>query len=79
MAVTKSNTLIVLDDTTIAANIKPAYLAEMLECSRATGKSLSRLMNEAFHDFMSIRGAVYMNNAGALAPYRPAPRQRQKA
>lgn len=69
MAATK-NTLIVLDSTTIATNIKPAHLAELMECSKVTGKSLSRLLNEAIYDFMSLRGAVYMNDAGALAPYR---------
>jgi hypothetical protein len=79
MATSKSNTLIVLDSTTIAANIKPAYLAELMECSKATGKSLSRLMNEAFYEFMSLQGAIYMNDAGHPAPYRPGPKQRQKA
>lgn len=74
MAKAKSNTLIVLDSTTIATNIKPAYLEELVECSRATGKSLSRLLNEAIHEFMSLQGAVYMNDAGALAPYRPTPK-----
>lgn len=71
MAATKSNTLIVLDSTTVATNIKPANLAELMECSKVTGKSLSRLLNEAIYEFMSLRGAIYMNDAGALAPHRP--------
>ena len=78
MATTK-NTLIVLDSTTIAANIKPTYLAELMECSKATRKPLSRLLNEAIYDFMELKGSIYMNDAGSLAPYRPEPKQRQKA
>jgi hypothetical protein len=57
------NTLIVIDDTTIATNIKPACLAELMQCSKVTGKSLSRLLNEAVDDFMKIKAPVYMNSA----------------
>jgi hypothetical protein len=60
---TTQNTLIVIDDTTIAANIKPAYIAELMQCSKVTGKSLTRLLNEAVNDFMGTRAPVYMNAA----------------
>jgi hypothetical protein len=57
------NTLTVIGDTTIATNIKPAYVAELMQCSRVTGKSLSQLLNEAINDFMETRAPVYMNIA----------------
>ena len=57
------NTLIVLDSTTIATNIKPAYIAELMQCSKATRKPLSRLLNEALDDFIEMKAPVYMNSA----------------
>ncbi len=57
------NTLTVIGDTTIATNIKPDYVAELMQCSRVTGKSLSRLLNEAINDFMETKAPVYMNTA----------------
>jgi hypothetical protein len=57
------NTLTVIGDTTIATNIKPAYVAELMQCSRVTGKSLSQLLNEAINDFMETKAPVYMNIA----------------
>jgi hypothetical protein len=62
MAATK-NTLVVLDSTTIATNIKPAYIAELMQCSKVTGKSLSQLLYEAVNDFMNMKAPVYMNSA----------------
>jgi hypothetical protein len=77
MAATQ-NTLVVIDDTTIATNIKPAYIAELMQCSKVTGKPLSRLLNEAIYEFMTLQGSIYMNDAGHDAPYRPQPKQHQK-
>jgi hypothetical protein len=57
------NTLIVLDSTTIATNIKPSFIDELMQCSKVTGKSFSRILNEAIDDFMQMKAPVYMNSA----------------
>jgi hypothetical protein len=81
MAATQ-NTLIVIGDTTIATNIKPAYIAELMQCSTVTGRSLSRLLNEAVDDFMEMKAPVYMNTADPTTWHwmkRPAaPKRTQK-
>lgn len=57
------NTLIIIDDTTIAANIKPTLVAELREVSKATGMSLGRLLNRAVDQWMDIEAPVYMSQA----------------
>jgi hypothetical protein len=78
MAATKSNTLVVLDSTTIATNIKPAFIAELMQCSKVTGKPLSRLLNEAVDDFMKIKAPVYMNGADPTWDWMKRPTVREK-
>lgn len=62
MAATQ-NTLIVINDTTISTSIKPAYIAELMQCSKVTGSSLSRLLNRAIDSFMETEAPVLMNSA----------------
>ena len=62
MAATQ-NTLIVIDDTTIATNIKPALLDELKELSQATGKSLSWMMNRSINMWLDMEGPVYAAHA----------------
>ena len=76
MAATK-NTLVVLDSTTIATNIKPAYIAELMQCSKVTGKSLSQLLDEAVNDFMNVKAPVYMNSADPAWDWMKRPTVRQ--
>jgi hypothetical protein len=78
MAATK-NTLVVLDSTTIATNIKPAYIAELMQCSKVTGKSLSQLLDEAVNDFMNMKAPVYMNSADPTWDWMKRPTVRQHA
>lgn len=58
---TAQNTLIVIDDTTISANIKPALIAELREASKATGKSLSWILNRAANTWLNVEAPVYMS------------------
>jgi hypothetical protein len=57
------NTLIVIDDTTISTNIKPALVDELREVSKVTGWSLSRLLNKAIDSFMEVEALVLMDDA----------------
>jgi hypothetical protein len=77
MAATQ-NTLVVIDDTTIATNIKPAYIAELMQCSKVTGKPLSRLLNEAVNDFMNMKAPVYMNSADPTWDWMKRPTVRKQ-
>jgi hypothetical protein len=57
------NTLIVIGDTTTATSIKPVHIAVLKECSRVTGWSLSRLLNEALDGFIECTAPVLMHSA----------------
>lgn len=76
------NTLIVLDDATIAANIKPALANDVREVSRVTGLPLSRILNRALDVWMDTEAPVHMNRADPKSygwMQRPTfPKRRQK-
>jgi hypothetical protein len=72
------NTLIVIGDTTIAANIKPALIAGLLECTRVSTVSLSTLLNDAIEGFMAGAGACCIKDGWYYVPGRPERKQRQR-
>ncbi len=60
MAALKSNTLIVIEDTTLATSIKPALVDELRVASKDLGIPVSRILNEAVDWYTEIQYPIYM-------------------
>jgi hypothetical protein len=56
---TVQNTLIVIGDNTVSANIKPALVGKLQRFEKATGYSFSDVLDRSVELFMEIEAPVY--------------------
>jgi hypothetical protein len=59
---TNQNTRIVTNET-LAEVIKPAHVRKLMRFSRATGYSISPILNRAVENWLSIEAPVYLAHA----------------
>ena len=63
MAATQNTLIMLPGDVMTSANINRANLEALMECSRVTGISLSRLLNAAADLFLEVEAPILMHKA----------------